>query len=430
MRIIDYTQENYIEMLNEALNRTQLDYGDVPAVVAEIVENVRSRGDEAIFEYTKKFDGAVLDKQSLMVTKEEIQEAYVLTGNELTRVLEKSASRIGNFHAKQKRSSWFDTYSGGEIMGQLFLPLERVGIYAPGGKAAYPSSVLMNIIPAKTAGVKNIVMCTPPGKNGKINPAILAAADLAGADEIYKVGGAQAIAAMAFGTETIPNVDKIAGPGNIYVALAKRAVYGYVNIDSVAGPSEILIIADDTANYKYVAADLLSQAEHDELAASILLTTSRTLAKNVAVELETLLEKTGRKAIAEVSIRENGACIVVDSIERAFDISNIIAPEHLEICAANAFALLPMVKNAGAVFLGNYTPEALGDYIAGPNHILPTGGTARFFSPLNVDDFIKKTSILHFDKKAFDILADDCISFAEAEKLFAHADAVRVRQGL
>lgn len=433
MQIIDLSGKNKtqnadgMEQLKKLLDRTQLDYGDAPGKVAKITENVRKLGDEALFGYTEEFDSVVLDKQSVLVTREEIEEAYSLAGEELVSVLKTSAQRIEDFHNKQKRSSWFDTYEGGEIMGQMITPLDKVGVYVPGGRAAYPSSVLMNVVPARVAGVKNIIMCTPPNKEGKINPAILAAADIAGAQTIYKAGGAQAIAAMAFGTESIPKVDKIVGPGNIYVALAKRAVYGYVNIDSVAGPSEILIIADDSAKPEYVAADLLSQAEHDELAASILVTTSRALAESVEVSVAQMLIKTDRKAIAEISLKDNGAIVLVDTLEEAFEISGKIAPEHLEICTRDSFSLLPLVKNAGAVFLGNYTPEPLGDYIAGPNHILPTGGTARFFSPLNVDDFTKKTSLMHFSKEAFEKLADDCIIFAESEGLKAHADSIRIR---
>lgn len=433
MQIIDLSGNNKTQnaegmaQLKKTLNRTQLDYGDAPGAVAKITEDVRKRGDEALFDYTKKFDGVALSSQSVSVTAKEIEEAYSLVGEKLVGVLKSSAQRIEDFHNKQKRSSWFDTYNGGEIMGQMITPLNKVGVYVPGGRAAYPSSVLMNIIPARVAGVKDIIMCTPPDKDGNINPAILVAAEIAGTRRIYKAGGAQAIAAMAFGTESIPKVDKIVGPGNIYVALAKRAVYGYVNIDSVAGPSEILIIADDSAKPEYVAADLLSQAEHDELAASILVTTSKQLAESVAVCVEKMLEKTARKAIAEVSLKDNGAIVLVDTLDEAFDISGKIAPEHLEICARDAFSLLPLVKNAGAVFLGNYTPEPLGDYLAGPNHILPTGGTARFFSPLNVDDFTKKTSLMHFSKEAFEKLADDCIIFAESEGLTAHADSIRVR---
>lgn len=427
MYYIDYNTETGKEQLKKVLERTQLDYGDAPEFVAKAVENIRKQGDKALFEYTKKFDGAELDANSVMVTRDEIDEAYTLVSEKLVEVLRLSARRIEDFHQKQKRSNWFDTYPGGEIMGQMILPLDKVGVYVPGGKAAYPSSLLMNIVPARVAGVKNIIMCTPPNREGKISPVILVAADIAGAQNIYKAGGAQAIAAMAFGTESIPAVDKIVGPGNIYVALAKRAVYGYVNIDSVAGPSEILIIADETANAEYVAADLLSQAEHDELAAAVLVTTSKELAERVKDSLEKMLEKTARKEIAEISLKDNGAIVLVDTIEEAFEISNKIAPEHLEICVKEAFTFLPQVKNAGAVFLGNFTPEPLGDYIAGPNHILPTGGTARFFSPLNLDDFTKKTSILHFDKNAFEKLADDCILFAESEGLIAHADSIRVR---
>ncbi|MDR1689022.1 MAG: histidinol dehydrogenase [Clostridiales bacterium] len=427
MQIINYNKPGGREMLDKVLSRARLDYTDAPAVVSKIIEDVKFGGDAALLKYTHKFDCDFINETNILVTKDEINEAYGLIDKNLAEIIKKSAKRIEDFHSRQKKSSWFDTYENGEILGQMVLPLDKVGVYVPGGKAAYPSSVLMSLIPASVAGVKNIIMCTPPGKDGKINPAILVAASVAGAGKIFKAGGAQAIAAMAFGTGSVPKVDKIVGPGNIYVALAKRYVFGFVNIDSVAGPSDILVIADKSANAKYVAADLLSQAEHDELAAAVLVTPCEELAFAVNAEFEKMLEKTPRSEIAKVSAQNNGAIIVVNTIEEAFEISNKIAPEHLEICVSDAFSMLPYVKNAGAVFLGNYSPEPLGDYIAGPNHVLPTGGTARFFSPLNIDDFTKKTSILHFDKKSFESLADDCITFAESEGLFAHADSIRAR---
>jgi len=427
MRLINYNEADGKKQLKDVFDRDRLNQGDASLTVTEVTENVKNWGDAAVFEYTLKFDGVFIDKNNIRVTPDEIEEARAITGEKLIAALKRSAGRITDFHSRQKRSSQFDAYPGGEIMGFMITPVETAGIYVPGGRAAYPSSVLMNVIPARVAGVKNIIMCTPPMKDGKVSPNILAAADIAGVNSIFKVGGAQAIAAMAYGTQSIPRADKITGPGNIYVALAKRAVYGYAGIDSIAGPSEILIIADDTADYKFVAADILSQAEHDELAACILITTSKALAENVISEVSLLLEKTDRRAIAEVSLNNNGAAVLVDSVETAFEISNSIAPEHLQICAKDAFSMLPRVRNAGAVFLGNFTPEALGDYIAGPNHILPTGGTARFFSPLNVDDFTKKTSVMHFSKEAFLNLASDCVTLAESEGLYAHAGAVKVR---
>lgn len=427
MKIIEYKSKNGRKLIGGLMERTQLDYADVPAVVDQIIKSIREKGDEALFGYTEKFDGCPMDKKSIRVTKAEIEEAYGLVDENLVRVIKRSRDRIYDFHLKQKHNSWLEPSENGEMLGQMIRPIERVGVYVPGGTAAYPSSVLMNIVPAKVAGVKRIIMCTPPGKEGKVSPAILVAADIAGADEIYKAGGAQAIGAMAFGTESIPVVDKIVGPGNIYVALAKKAVFGHVNIDSVAGPSEILIIADSTAKARYVAADLLSQAEHDVLSAAILVTTSLKLAQKVKEELKEQLEKLPRKEIAAKSLENYGGIIVTDNIDEACEISNQIAPEHLEICVNDPVSLLPKIQNAGAVFMGNYTPEPLGDYMAGPNHVLPTGQTARFFSPLNVDDFVKKTSLLHFDKNAFRELAEDVITFAKAEGLDAHANAIKVR---
>ena len=417
------------QKLEFILNRNQLDYGNVQSVVDEIIADIRKNKNQALFKYTEQFDKIKLDENTVKVTNEEIEEAYTLVDKKLIDVIKKSASRIKDFHEKQKINSWLEPSTNGEMLGQLIRPLEYVGVYVPGGKAAYPSSVLMNVMPAKVAGVKNIIMTTPVQKNGKINPNTLVAANEAGVTEIYKVGGAQAIAALAFGTESVPKVDKICGPGNIFVALAKRTVYGHVNIDSVAGPSEILVIADNTANPVYVAADMLSQAEHDELASAVLVTDSIELAQSVKTELEKQTAVLERKEIIEKSLRDYSAIIVVENLDKACEISNTIAPEHMEVCTLNPFELLPKIQNAGAIFLGNYSPEPLGDYMAGPNHVLPTGGTARFFSPLSIDDFIKKSSIISFSKEALLNLQEDIISFANAEGLTAHANAVRVRKG-
>lgn len=424
----DKSQETK-EKLEFILNRNQLDYGNVQNVVDEIIADIRKNKNQALFKYTEQFDKIKLDESTIKVTKKEIEEAYTLVDKKLIDVIKKSASRIKDFHEKQKINSWLEPNTNGEMLGQLIRPLEYVGVYVPGGKAAYPSSVLMNVMPAKVAGVKNIIMTTPVQKNGKINPNTLVAANEAGVTEIYKVGGAQAIAALAFGTESVPKVDKICGPGNIFVALAKRTVYGHVNIDSVAGPSEILVIADDTANPVYVAADMLSQAEHDELASAVLVTDSIELAQSIKIELEKQTAVLERKEIIEKSLRDYSAIIVVENLDKACEISNTIAPEHMEVCTLNPFELLPKIQNAGAIFLGNYSPEPLGDYMAGPNHVLPTGGTARFFSPLSIDDFIKKSSIISFSKEALLNLQEDIISFANAEGLTAHANAVRVRKG-
>lgn len=424
----DKSQETK-EKLEFILNRNQLDYGNVQNVVDEIIADIRKNKNQALFKYTEQFDKIKLDENTIKVTKKEIEEAYTLVDKKLIDVIKKSASRIKDFHEKQKINSWLEPNTNGEMLGQLIRPLEYVGVYVPGGKAAYPSSVLMNVMPAKVAGVKNIIMTTPVQKNGKINPNTLVAANEAGVTEIYKVGGAQAIASLAFGTESVPKVDKICGPGNIFVALAKRTVYGQVNIDSVAGPSEILVIADDTANPVYVAADMLSQAEHDELASAVLVTDSIELAQSVKIELEKQTAVLERKEIIEKSLRDYSAIIVVENLDKACEISNTIAPEHMEVCTLNPFELLPKIQNAGAIFLGNYSPEPLGDYMAGPNHVLPTGGTARFFSPLSIDDFIKKSSIISFSKEALLNLQEDIISFANAEGLTAHANAVRVRKG-
>ena len=378
------------EQVKKILSRSQLEYGNTQEIVNGILKDIKENGDEAVFEYTRKFDKFDANAGNIKVTKEEIDFAYTQVNCDLLKVIKKSAERIRAFHEKQKINSWFDPNPNGEIMGQLVRPLENVGVYVPGGKAAYPSSVLMNVIPAHVAGVKNIYMATPAQSDGSVYPTTIVAAVEAGVKEIFKIGGAQAVAALAYGTESIPKVDKICGPGNIFVALAKRTVYGHVNIDSVAGPSEILIIADSSANPVYVAADMLSQAEHDELASSILVTTDEKLAKDVVAELEKQTSVLERKEIIEKSLNNFGAVIIVGTIEEACEISNGIAPEHMEICTSSPFEILPLIQNAGAVFMGHYSPEPLGDYMAGPNHVLPTGGPAKFFSPLSIDDFIKK----------------------------------------
>ena len=428
IEIIKYKSPEGKEKVNNILSRSQLEHGNVQQIVDEILFNIKNRGDEALFEYTEKFDKQRLTKETIKVSQEEIDYAYENVSPQLLEIIRKSAERIRDFHQKQKINSWFEPKENGEILGQLIRPIENVGVYVPGGKAAYPSSVLMNIIPAHVAGVKNIYMTTPVQKDGRVNSTTIVAAKEAGVDEIFKVGGAQAIGALAYGTESVPKVDKICGPGNIFVALAKRSVYGHVNIDSVAGPSEILIVADKTANPVFVAADLLSQAEHDELASAILITDDEELGKAVQAEVVKQTAVLERKEIIEKSIENYGAVIITENLDEAFELSNSIAPEHMEICTLSPFELLPKVQNAGAVFLGNYSPEPLGDYMAGPNHVLPTGGTARFFSPLSIDDFIKKSSIISFGKNALNALSDDIIAFANAEGLTAHANAVRVRK--
>lgn len=380
-----------------------------------------------MFEYTKKFDGADITPENVIVSDAEIKEAYAVVSADVLEVIRKAIVNIRTYHEKQKQYSWFDSQPNGTILGQKVTPLTRVGVYVPGGKAAYPSSVLMNILPAKVAGVEQIVMVTPPGKDGKVNPGTLVAAKEAGADVVYKVGGAQAIAALAFGTESIPKVDKIVGPGNIFVALAKKAVYGYVSIDSIAGPSEILVIADETANPRYVAADLLSQAEHDELASAILVTTSESLADQVSEEVDAFVEKLSRRTILEKSLENYGYILIAEDLNGAVDIANAIASEHLEIVTKNPFEVMTQIKNAGAIFLGEYSSEPLGDYFAGPNHVLPTNGTAKFFSPLSVDDFIKKSSIIYYSRQALEPVKDEIIKFAESESLTAHANSIRVR---
>ncbi len=419
--------KEYIKFFETLTERAQFDDAEYAAAASEIVAAVKKDRDKAVFMYTEKFDKVTVTAENVKVTKEEIEEAYTLVDDNMQRIIKLSAERIRKFHSKQKRNSWMDLDETGSILGQLVLPMESCGVYVPGGKAAYPSSVLMNIIPAQVAGVEKIVMVTPPQSGNKINPVVLVSADIAGVSEIYKIGGAQSIAALAFGTETVPKVDKIVGPGNIYVALAKREVYGYVSIDSIAGPSEILILADKSANPKYVAADMLSQAEHDELASAVVVTDCAELAEAVAKEVEIQTKKLSRKDIIEKSLRDFGAIIVTKTMEEAIQISNDIAPEHLEIATDNPFDILPKIKNAGAIFLGHYTPEPVGDYMAGPNHVLPTNGTARFFSPLCVDDFIKKPSILSFTKESLRPLYKDVIDFAESEALTAHANALRVR---
>ena len=427
MRIIKLNEQSRANILADLLKRDPNNYSAYEDTVQAIVDDVRARGDEALFEYTKKFDGAALSADNIRVTQAEIQEALSQVDPNLLAVMKKSMKNIREYHEKQKQYSWFDSKPNGTILGQKVTALSSVGVYVPGGKAAYPSSVLMNIIPAEVAGVEKIVMVTPPGKDGKVNPVTLIAAHLAGATEVYKVGGAQAIAALAFGTKSIPRVNKIVGPGNIFVALAKKAVYGHVSIDSIAGPSEILVLADETANPRFVAADLLSQAEHDELASAILVTTSMELAEKVSAEAEAFVQNLSRKAILEKSLENYGYILVADSMEDAIETANAIASEHLEIVTKNPFEVMTKIQNAGAIFMGEYSSEPLGDYFAGPNHVLPTNGTAKFFSPLGVDDFIKKSSIIYYSREALEAVHTDIESFAEAEHLTAHANSVRVR---
>ena len=427
MRIIKLNEQSRANILADLLKRDPNNYSAYEDTVQAIVDDVRARGDEALFEYTKKFDGAELSADNIRVTQAEIQEALSQVDPNLLAVMKKSMKNIREYHEKQKQYSWFDSKPNGTILGQKVTALSSVGVYVPGGKAAYPSSVLMNIIPAEVAGVEKIVMVTPPGKDGKVNPVTLIAAHLAGATEVYKVGGAQAISALAFGTKSIPRVNKIVGPGNIFVALAKKAVYGHVSIDSIAGPSEILVLADETANPRFVAADLLSQAEHDELASAILVTTSMELAEKVSAEAEAFVQKLSRKAILEKSLENYGYILVADSMEDAIETANAIASEHLEIVTKNPFEVMTKIQNAGAIFMGEYSSEPLGDYFAGPNHVLPTNGTAKFFSPLGVDDFIKKSSIIYYSREALEAVHTDIESFAEAEHLTAHANSVRVR---
>ena len=427
MRILKLTKETQNNILENLLKRSPNSYGEFESRVNDIIQNVREKRDEAIFEYTLKFDGATIDQDNNRVTEEEIKEAYEQVDPKLLDVIRKALVNIRDYHTKQKQYSWFDSDESGIILGQKVTPLKTVGVYVPGGKAVYPSSVLMNVIPAKVAGVSNIIMTTPCGKDGKVYPSTLVAAKEAGVDAIYKVGGAQAIAALAFGTESIPKVDKIVGPGNIYVALAKKAVFGYVSIDSIAGPSEIMVLADETANPRFVAADLLSQAEHDEMASAILVTTSETLAEQVSVEVDKFVATLSRKEIIQKSLDNYGYILVADTMQDAIDTVNEIASEHLELVTKNPFETMTKIRNAGAIFIGEYSSEPLGDYFAGPNHVLPTNGTAKFFSPLSVDDFIKKSSIISYSREALEPVYKDIVQFAECEKLTAHANSIRVR---
>ena len=415
------------DLLRDLLKRSPDQYGAYEAQVAQILEEVREKGDEALFAYTERFDGAKLSGETVLVTEEEIREAYQEVPDQLVAVIRRALKNIEDYHAKQKQYSWFDSKPDGTILGQKVTPLKRVGVYVPGGKAAYPSSVLMNILPAKVAGVEEILMVTPPGKDGKVTPTTLVAAHEAGTTAIYKAGGAQAVAALAYGTESIPKVDKIVGPGNIYVALAKKAVYGHVSIDAIAGPSEILVIADETADPRYVAADLLSQAEHDELASAILVTTSQELAEAVSGEVDQFLTVLSRAEIIRKSLDNYGYILVADTMDEAVEIANEIASEHLEIQTRNPYEVMTKIRNAGAIFLGPYASEPLGDYFAGPNHVLPTNGTAKFFSPLSVDDFIKKSSIIAYSREALQAVHEDIETFAKAEGLTAHANSIHVR---
>ncbi len=426
MKIQRLTPETKGSILENLLKRSPSSYTQYEKTVSDIINNVRENGDTAIFEYTKKFDGADVNADNIMVTDEEIEEAYKLVSPELIEIIRKAMVNIRSFHTMQKQRSWFDS-SEGILLGQKVTPLQRVGVYVPGGKAVYPSSVLMNVIPAKVAGVDEIIMTTPCDKEGKVYPSTLVSAKEAGVDKIYKCGGAQAIAALAFGTQSIPKVDKIVGPGNIYVALAKKAVFGHVSIDSVAGPSEILVLADESANPRYVAADLLSQAEHDEMASAILVTTSEDLAKKVSDEIDGFLKVLSRSEIIAKSLDNYGYILIADNMQDAIDCANEIASEHLEIVTVNPFDTMTRIRNAGAIFLGEYSSEPLGDYFAGPNHVLPTNGTAKFFSALSVDDFIKKSSIISYSKERLEAVYKDIATFAECEKLTAHANSVKVR---
>ena len=427
MRTVRLTKESTKDILENLLKRSPNNYGKFEAAVADILANVKEKGDEALFSYTKEFDKVEVTPETIRVTEAEIEEAYKAVDASLLEVIRKALVNIRNYHEKQRQNSWFTSTENGTMLGQKVTPLNRVGVYVPGGKAVYPSSVLMNIVPAKVAGVPHIVMTTPPGKDGKVNPSTLVAAKEAGADEIYKVGGAQAIGALAYGTASIPKVDKIVGPGNIFVALAKKAVYGHVSIDSIAGPSEILVLADETANAHYVAADLLSQAEHDEMASAILITTSTELAQNVEKEIEGYLKVLSRKEIIEKSLENFGYILIAEDMDEAIEAANEIASEHMEIVTKNAFEVMMKVRNAGAIFIGEYSSEPLGDYFAGPNHVLPTNGTAKFFSALSVDDFIKKSSIVYYSRSALQEIHKDIIQFASSEQLTAHANSIAVR---
>ena len=427
MRIEKLTESTKKNLLEDLLKRSPNSYGKYEASVQQILNDVKEKGNEALFGYTEKFDGVKLDASQILVTDAEIEEAYTEVGEELLGIIRKALVNIRTYHEKQMQYSWFDSKPDGTILGQKVTALQRVGVYVPGGKAAYPSSVLMNIMPAKVAGVDEIIMVTPPGKDGKVTPTTLVAAKEAGADKVYKVGGAQAIGALAYGTESIPKVDKIVGPGNIYVALAKKSVYGHVSIDSIAGPSEILVLADETANPRFVAADLLSQAEHDELASAILITTSRELAEKVSCEVDEFVKRLSRKEIIQKSLDNFGYILIAEDMDEAIEAANEIAPEHMEIVTANPFEDMMKVKNAGAIFIGEYSSEPLGDYFAGPNHVLPTNGTAKFFSALSVDDFIKKSSIVYYSKSALRNIHKDIIQFATSEQLTAHANSIAVR---
>ncbi len=427
MRIVKLTDETKQNLLEDLLKRSPNHYTEYADTVQEIIGRVRQEGDEALFAYTRQFDKANINSSNIRVTKEEIEEAYRQVDARLLEVIRKALSNIRSYHEKQKQYSWFDSTENGTMLGQKVTPLSSVGVYVPGGKAVYPSSVLMNIVPAKVAGVRKIIMTTPCSAEGKVYASTLVAANEAGVDEIYKAGGAQAIAAMSFGTVSVPKVDKIVGPGNIFVALAKRAVYGYVSIDSIAGPSEILVLADETANPRYVAADLLSQAEHDEMASAILVTTSEELAEQVSAEVDGFLKELSRSEIIRKSIDRYGYILVAESMEDAIGAANDIASEHLEIVTANPFEVMMRIRNAGAIFIGEYSSEPLGDYFAGPNHVLPTNGTAKFFSPLSVDDFVKKSSIIYYSREALEPIHKDIIDFAENEQLTAHANSIRVR---
>lgn len=428
MRTIQLTEDSKKNILDNLLKRSPNNYGEFTQRVDSILNDVKNRGDEAVFEYTRRFDGADIDASTIVVTEEEIKEAYeTIRQSGLLEIIQKAIVNIRDYHEKQRQFSWFDSKPDGSILGQKITPIEKVGVYVPGGKAAYPSSVLMNIIPAKVAGVDRIIMTTPPGKDGKVNPGTLVAACEAGADVIYKVGGAQAIGALAYGTESVPKVDKIVGPGNIYVALAKKAVYGFVSIDSIAGPSEILVLADETANPRYVAADLLSQAEHDEMASAILVTTSEELARQVSAQVDEFIETLSRKEILIKSLENYGYILLAETMDEAISVANEIASEHLEIVTRDPFNTMTKIRNAGAIFLGEYSSEPLGDYFAGPNHVLPTNGTAKFFSALSVDDFIKKSSIISFSREALEPIHEDIIRFAASEQLTAHANSIQVR---
>lgn len=427
MRIVQLNEQNKQNILAGLLKRDPNNYSEYEETVRTIVEAVQKQRDEALFRYTREFDKAHINAANIRVTDKEIQEALAQVDPSLVTVMKRAMKNIREYHEKQRQYSWFDSKPDGTILGQKITALASVGVYVPGGKAAYPSSVLMNIIPAAVAGVERIVMVTPPGRDGKVNPATLIAAHLAGATEVYKAGGAQAIAALAFGTESVPRVNKIVGPGNIFVALAKKAVYGHVSIDSIAGPSEILVLADDSANPRFVAADLLSQAEHDELASAILVTDSMELAEKVSAEVEQFTAKLSRREIIEQSLADYGYLLVTKTLDEAIETANDIASEHLEIVTRNPFAVMTKIQNAGAIFLGEYSSEPLGDYFAGPNHVLPTNGTAKFFSPLSVDDFIKKSSIIYYSKEALEPIHKDIEQFAEAEQLTAHANSIRVR---